>query len=82
MSKVQTAVLHTDTLWVDHYNIEGQPYKEKFTSFEEANLMLSTNGYKFTGQSFYGRQKVYMRAIAEKEEAADWAGVQPSGGLR
>jgi len=73
MSKVQTAVLHTDTLLLDHYTLEGHPYKEKFASNGEARLLLSRYGYKFTGTKFDRRQKVYMRAVVEKNEAAEWA---------
>lgn len=73
MSKVQTAVFHTDTLRLDHYNSDGQPYKEQFTSNEEAGLVLSRNGYKFTGQKFDRRQKIYMRVVGEKDEAVEWS---------
>ena len=71
MSRVQTAVLHLDTLLVDYHKTDGQPNKEQFTSYAKAHFKLTGEGYTFTGGSSALRQKTYMRAVDGEDEIAE-----------
>jgi len=71
MSRVQTAVLHLDTLQVDYNLTEGQPNKEQFASYVKAHFKLTEKGYTFTGGSSALRQKTYMRAVDGENEIAE-----------
>lgn len=70
MARVQTAVLHLDTLRVDYPKTDGQADKKQFISYAKAHFKLSEEGYTFAGGNSTLRQKIYMRAVAEEDEIA------------
>jgi hypothetical protein len=70
MSRVQTAVLHIDTLWLDYHHRDGKFDSEQFDSYKEACLKLSEAGYRSISRNSTLRQKIYMRAVNDENDEA------------